>query len=264
MKIRNILQLLFIAIIIVSCNNNAKETKTKVSTDIHKKEAHWAYKGEMGPEHWKEIEKNSDCDGKFQSPINIVNTKKDESLKPLEITYSDNTKIHDVINNGHSIQYNFEKGDYITLDGKKYKLVQFHFHEPAEHTINGIRYPMVIHLVHVSDIGEYAVLAVMAEEGENSKAFDFLESFLPLEEGMKKEVNLPFDMNDNLPENKGYYNYTGSLTTPPCTENVQWFIFKQPITVSLEQVLKLRALMPLNNYRNEQLINGRVIKASKF
>ena len=106
---------------------------------------HWSYQGESGPAHWAEIEKNSDCDGLHQSPVNIIEFNSQpgsEDELSLEIHYEDETKIHDVINNGHSIQYNFELGDYIKFQGKRYDLKQVHFHEPAEHTINGIRYPI--------------------------------------------------------------------------------------------------------------------------
>ncbi len=218
---------------------------------------HWSYSGETGPEHWAEIEVDSDCNGKFQSPINIVKYKENGNLKAIDLYYADETRIHDVTNNGHSIQYNFETGDYILVNGLKYDLKQVHFHEPSEHTIDGVRYPLEMHLVHMDDSGQYTVISVMAKEGEGSIPFDFLESFLPLKAGESKKVDRPFNMNDNLPELKDYFFYTGSLTTPPCTEGVNWYIFKEPITVSLEQVDLLKNLMPINNYRNEQPHNGR-------
>jgi carbonic anhydrase len=243
-------------------NTSHEQKENEATTFESHSEKHWSYSGETGPEHWKEIEKGSECGGKFQSPINVVNYDEDSALQPLKISYSDSTHIHDVVNNGHSIQYNFDPGDYISLYNKKYELKQFHFHEPAEHLIDGIRYPMVIHLVHINDAGQYAVLAVMAKEGKSSEAFDFLESHLPIQVGESKIVDVAFDMNLNLPETKTYFTYTGSLTTPPCSEGVSWFIFKEPITVSLKQVEELRKLMPLNNYRDEQPHNGRSIKVS--
>ncbi|QTE23872.1 carbonic anhydrase [Polaribacter cellanae] len=273
MNIKNsIFVVVLFAITFTSCNKSTKtekklETTSKnegVSNANHKKK-HWSYAGETGPEHWAEIEKDSECDGEFQSPINIVsvNAMADVALKPLDIHYALNTKIHDVKNNGHSIQYNFEAGDYINYKGEKFDLKQIHFHESSEHTIDGIRYPLVIHMVHVSKKGEYLVLAVMAKEGVSSAPFDFLESYLPLKKGEMKTVDTSFNLNLNLPKNKGYYNYVGSLTTPPCTQGVNWFVFKEPITVSLEQVNKLKKLMPINNYRNEQPLNGRKVKMTK-
>lgn len=246
-----------------ACNDHTDQKPTnEVVSYISHSDKHWSYAGETGPEHWKEIEEGSECGGKYQSPINIVNYTQDSTLEPLKVSYSDSTHIHDVLNNGHSIQYNFDPGDYITLHNKKYGLKQFHFHEPAEHLIEGVRYPMELHLVHVNDAGQYAVLAIMAKEGKSSEPFDFLESHLPVQVGYTEIVDMAFDMNLNLPNQKTYFTYTGSLTTPPCSESVEWFIFKEPITISLEQVEKLRELMPLNNYRDEQPHNGRTIKIS--
>ena len=262
-------KVLFISLLLVlgSCKNEQrldKESQKNSETEIGEHgEKHWSYQGETGPEHWAELEKDSDCGGMYQSPINIVNYSTNTSLTPIEVHYTKDTKIHDVTNNGHSIQYNFDPGDYIVLNDDTYVLKQFHFHEPAEHTIDGVRYPLVLHLVHVGKEGKYAVLAVMAKEGESSEPFEFLEHYLPLKEGETKIVDRSFDMNYNLPQQRGYYAYMGSLTTPPCTEGVQWLIYKEPITVSLAQVEALQKVMPLNNYRNLQPHNGREISASK-
>jgi carbonic anhydrase len=245
-----------------SSGNNQRALDSVVAQGSSQ-QGHWSYEGETGPEHWAEIEAGSDCNGKFQSPINIVKYKENTNLKPIALYYANKTKIHDVTNNGHSIQYNFEPGDYIVVNGLRYDLKQVHFHEPSEHTIDGVRYPLEMHLVHINDSGQYTVIAVMAKEGISSIPFEFLESFLPLKPGENKIVDFPFDMNDNLPENKEYYFYIGSLTTPPCTEGVNWYIFKEPITVSLEQVELLKNLMPVNNYRNEQPHNGRQIYVSR-
>ncbi len=265
-------KILFLALsilVLFSCKNKT-EIKTLNSTsneeeygEVHQKEEqHWTYEGETGPEHWVEIEKQSDCDKIRQSPINIIDVDAvvDTSLNPINIFYSSDVKIHDVTNNGHSIQYNFEKGDYITLDDEKYELKQIHFHEASEHTINGVRYPLEMHLVHVSRDNKIAVLGVMAIEGKSSEPFTFLENYLPVKSGETKPINSTFDLNLNLPDNKEYYTYGGSLTTPPCTESVSWYVFKTPITVSLNQVKQLQELMPLNNYRNEQPLNGRIVK----
>lgn len=222
---------------------------------------HWSYTGETGPQHWAELEKDSECNGSNQSPVNIVNYKTDPNLPPLLIKYADSTHILNVENNGHSIQYNFKAGDYLLLGNQQFNLLQFHFHEPAEHLIDGVRYPLELHLVHQNKQGAYAVLAIMAKEGKSSEPFNFLESYLPLTVGESKLVDTAFDMNLNLPANRAYFTYQGSLTTPPCTQNVSWFIFKEPITVSLAQVEQLKFLMPLNNYRDEQPINNRVILA---
>ncbi|RXP54265.1 carbonic anhydrase family protein [Lutibacter sp. HS1-25] len=251
--------IMLIAILAISC----KEKKSQNTEETHSEhqEKHWTYEGETGPEHWDEIEANSDCNGMHQSPINIIeiDAKIDAELQPLDIHYSDKVKIHEVTNNGHSIQYNFEEGDFINLNNEQYDLKQIHFHEGSEHTLDGVRYPLEIHLVHLNKDKEIAVLSILVKEGENSEPFTFLEQYLPVKAGETKEINEYFDINLNLPSNKSYFAYSGSLTTPPCTENVSWFVFKNPITVSLEQVKILQALMPINNYRTEQPINDRVI-----
>ena len=227
---------------------------------------HWSYQGETGPAHWAEIEKDSDCSGRHQSPVNIIEIHtrigSDEEMA-LEIFYEDSTRIHDVVNNGHSIQYNFELGDYIKFNGQQYDLKQIHFHEPSEHTINGVRYPIEMHMVHTSRDGNLTVLGIMGIEGINSAPFQFLENYLPVKAGGSKTIDSPFNLNMNLPEERDkFFYYSGSLTTPPCSEHVNWIVFKTPITLSLEQVKVLQELMPVNNYRNEQPLNDRVVLRS--
>lgn len=244
-------------IILMGCDNSKSDKKTN-----EEPKKHWNYDGETGPEHWSEIDQN-DCGGSAQSPVDIVETEKDETLKPIDFHYSQETKIHDVVNNGHSIQFDFEEGDYIILNEEKYNLVQFHFHEPAEHTIRGVRYPLVIHMVHMNKDGKFAVVAIMAKESkDNNETFDFLDKFLPIKVNESIEVKDVFNLNNVLPENQTYYTYTGSLTTPPCTEGVQWFIFKNSVDVSIKMIEDLRKIMPVNNFRNIQQLNGRIIKES--
>ena len=235
-------------IILSSCKN---EEKIK----------HWTYEGETSPEHWVEIEKNSDCDGKSQSPINIItdHTLPVNNVNDLEVFYTPETVISKVENNGHSIQFDFEPGDSIQYKKEIYHLKQIHFHEPAEHLINGIRYPIEIHFVHKSDYENLTVLSIFGEEGEVSGMFDFFESFLPIKEGESKEINYAIDLTSLYPKSKDFYSYSGSLTTPPCTENVNWVIFKDQLILSYKQVLKLKSNMPLNNYRNEQPLNKRKV-----
>ena len=230
-------------------------------TSIHENHD-WAYDGENGPENWHKS--HTDCAGDHQSPINIVT--KDAKAEPLgkpHPSYKEETMIHDVINNGHSVQFNFELGDHHVFDGVQYNLKQIHFHEPSEHTINGVRYPMVIHLVHQSEAGKLLVFAVMAEEGKGSPPFNFLESYLPIKKGVTKKVAKNFSLPSILPKDKGYYYYVGSLTTPPCTEGVNWIVFKNPITVSETQVEKMRQSLPNSNFRPAQPLNNRVVKMTE-
>ncbi len=247
----------------LSCGREAQ--KVKITEESH--ESHWSYEGETSPEHWAELEKNSDCSGQRQSPINIIdiNTIEDkEQISLIDFYYSPKTILNKVRNNGHSIQFDFELGDSIVNNGVNFDLIQIHFHEPSEHTINGVRYPIEIHLVHQSEQKNYTVLSVLGIEGERSQTMEKMESFLPLQIGQEKEIEKAFDLSRIFPENETYYSYGGSLTTPPCTENVQWIVFKEPIAVSLEEVLKLKDNMPLKNYRDEQPLNDRLVYFHKM
>ena len=240
---------------LVSCSSDDEQQVT------HAHE--WSYEGKTGPDYWVEVESDSECGGAFQSPVDILSAQVDSTLQPLDIHYNVDTKISEVVNNGHTVQFNFNPGNYITVNGEKYELKQFHFHELSEHTVSGIHYPLEIHLVHVSEAGKYAVLSVMAEESETgSQAFVFLDSYLPLAVEETKAVSSAYNMNDLLPGEKHYYTYTGSLTTPPCTEAVQWFIFKESVRVPIKLIKDLHDIMPINNYRPTQPLNGRVVKES--
>lgn len=223
--------------------------------------SHWSYEGETSPEHWAEIEKNTNCNGMKQSPVNIIesNTVVNPSASNLSVMYSPRTVLNKVKNNGHTIQFNFYPGDSIIYQHKAYSLKQIHFHEPAEHLHNGIVFPIEIHLVHISKDNEIAVMGIFGMEGEESQLFEFMESFLPLENGEEKIINQRLDLTDLFPDVTDFYSYNGSLTTPPCTENVKWIVFKNPIILSLEEVMELKNNMPLNNYRNEQPLNDRII-----
>lgn len=244
--------LLFIFTLIVSCQS-----------DKHK---HWSYQGETSPEHWVEIEKNTSCDGQNQSPVNIIeaSTILNPSPKDLNVMYSPTTVLNKVENNGHSIQFDFNPGDSILYKHNTYLLKQIHFHEPAEHLLNGIKYPIEIHLVHVSKDNAITVLGILGMEGKESQLFEFFESFLPLENGEEKIIDQSLDLTSLFPDLTDFYSYSGSLTTPPCTENVNWVVFKQPIIISLEEVLRLKENMPLNNYRNEQPVNDRIIYHNSY
>jgi len=259
-----------IVLLLISIFSCRKESQTGVNNEAskeHSQESHWSYEGETSPEHWAELEKNSDCAGNRQSPVNIIDfhTVEDKEQKSqIDFFYSPKTILNKVRNNGHSIQFDFDKGDSIAYNQVKFNLIQIHFHEPSEHTINGVRYPIEIHLVHQSQQINYTVLSIFGIEGEESQTMEEMESFLPLKKGQEKEIEKAFDLSRLFPSDRSYYSYEGSLTTPPCTENVEWVIFKEPIVVSLEEVLKLKDNMPLENYRDEQPLNDRLVYLHKM
>lgn len=269
--------LLFIsAIIFISTciesdkNPNTKSENMEAQAELIQNnviEQYWIYEGETDPEHWEEIGQNSSCEGYRQSPVDIIERDAlitNSGLKISDLHYPKETTIHSVTNSGHSIQYNFDRRDhYVTFKMKRYNLAQFHFHAPAEHTLNGVRYPLAIHMVHQSKDNHFVVFAIMVEEGENNEIFDFLESYLPLYGDETKEIGQPHNFNHYISDNFDHFYYKGSLTTPPCTETVNWFVFKNPFTISSGQVKLLAALMPRKNYREEQPLNGRRVFLSR-
>ena len=243
-------------IMLISCDKNKT---AQANNEAHE---HWSYEGETSPEHWAEIEKDSDCSGNFQSPVNIATSEaiKDTILKnKVDILYSPETELSQVKNNGHSIEFDFDEGDSIRYMNDIYHLKQIHFHEPAEHTINGVRFPLEMHLVHMDSKNQFTVISILGEQGFETEYSEFLNLFLPLKEGVTKEIHESFDLTDLFQDNTAYYSYKGSLTTPPCTEQVNWIILKESITISEEAVNFLKNNMPLDNYRNEQPLNGRKV-----
>jgi carbonic anhydrase len=220
---------------------------------------HWGYTGDIGPSHWGNLnEKFAMCsNGMMQSPINIVPTK-DINLEALGLNYD--TKSTSVINNGHTVQVNIKEGSSVVIDGKEYQLKQFHFHTPSENNINSKSYPLEAHFVHASKDGKLAVVAVMFEEGESNPIIDKIWSQFPLELNKEKSFQLSAsDVYAILPQNKDYYKFMGSLTTPPCTEGVKWNVFKTSVTISKDQVKKFFDIFGHTNNRPVQKTNNRVI-----
>lgn len=210
--------------------------------------AHWAYGGEAGPDHWAELAQEfGTCGaGKEQSPIDIkANLAIKANLGALKLDWKD-TPV-EILNNGHTIQANYAPGSTFTLKGKAYKLVQFHFHSPSEHLENGKGYAMEVHMVHKSDDGDLAVVGVLLKQGAENATIKKLWSELPKEENEKKTVAaLTINAKGFLPKRTSYWHYEGSLTTPPCSETVNWFVMKDAVTVSEDQIKTFTTLFPNN------------------
>ena len=222
---------------------------------------HWSYDGKGAPSAWGHLQPDfAACsEGKRQSPIDIQDGAKLE-LEPIKFDYKPAPLR--IIDNGHTVQVNFSEGSSITVSGLRYELKQFHFHKPSEERIDGKAYDMVVHLVHKSNDGRVAVVAVLMEAGAPNPFIAALWPHLPLESG--REVSLPevmVDLNGLLPETRSYFAYMGSLTTPPCTEGVLWLVMKTPVTVAAEQVGIFGKLYSMNA-RPVQPANGRLIKES--
>jgi carbonic anhydrase len=223
---------------------------------------HWSYSGKEGPEHWGDLEPEyATCKtGQHQSPIDIHDAKKSD-LPAIQFDY--HAAPLRIINNGHSVQVNYSPGSFITVGGKRYELRQFHFHHPSEETIDGKHFEMVIHLVHADDSGNFAAVAVLLKMGAENPAIEALWSHLPKQAGPEQKFeDVRIDASGLLPSAHGYYTYAGSLTTPPCGENVTWYILRTPATISKEQAAAFARLYE-HNVRPIQPLNGRVVLESK-
>ena len=225
-------------------------------------EAKWSYEGAAGPEHWGDLKAGfAACKtGQRQSPIDIRDANQ-ESLPPLQFHYK--TSPLKIINNGHSIQIDYAPGSSMSVGGKRYELRQFHFHHPSEEEINGQPYDMVIHLVHGDSGGRLAVVAVLLKQGNANAAIQRLWEHLPAAEGKEQSVRgVEADAAAMLPKTLAYYTFEGSLTTPPCSESVTWYVLKTPVEVSAAEVAAFAKLYP-HNARPIQPRNGRAILESK-
>ena len=224
-------------------------------------DVHWTYDGDTGPQAWANLkpEFNVCAIGKRQSPINIEDSATLQGpAEPIIFNYSPSNGT--VVNNGHTIQVDLAGDNSITVRGTNYKLVQFHFHHPSEERVNYKGFAMVAHLVHKSQEGQLAVVAVLLEPGQVNPLINKVWTYMPLDSGDK--VRMPtslVEMNELLPNDQRYYQFMGSLTTPPCSEGVLWLVLKQPMTVSREQLRLFSQLFP-NNARPVQSANSRTIR----
>ncbi|MEP7295011.1 MAG: carbonic anhydrase family protein [Burkholderiales bacterium] len=222
--------------------------------------AHWDYAGSGGPETWGQMKPEfAKCStGTRQSPIDIRDGIK-VSLDPVQFDYKPSA--FRVIDNGHTVQVNVAAGNSIEVMGRRYELVQFHFHRPSEERIDGRQFDMVAHLVHKDIDGRLAVVAVLLDRGSAQPIVQSVWNNLPLEKGEELAARSTINLNDLLPPERNYFTYMGSLTTPPCSEGVLWMVMKQPVQVSGEQIGIFARLYPMNA-RPIQSVAGRLIKES--
>lgn len=223
---------------------------------------HWAYDGKDGPEHWAELDKafGTCAAGHRQSPIDIREAKAAD-LPPIQFAYRP-TPLH-IVNNGHTIQINYAPGSFITVGGKRYQLTQFHFHHPSEERINGKGFEMVAHLVHRNAEGGLAVVAVLLDPGAEDPDTATLWQHLPAKEGPEQLLDdVQVDARGLLPKESGYYTFAGSLTTPPCTEDVTWFVLKTPKRIAQRQADMFARIYP-RDARPVQPLYGREVLVTK-
>jgi carbonic anhydrase len=251
-------------------------TPTPIPHDVH-----WSYAdGPGGPENWGNLNKeNLACNkGKLQSPINInIDNAVKVNLPALEFMYRQSPLA--IVDNGYTIMVNYGEGSNLMVDDRQYRLVQFHFHKPSEEAINGERMDMVAHLVHQHHSGAVAIVAVLmttkppvieskywwgsdTSPPQDNPLIQSLWSNIPLVKNREEYPGVMIDVAQLLPQDKTYFTYMGSLNTPPCTEEVLWFVMKTPITVSEEQVMNFGRIYPMNA-RPLQPKGDRLVKEAK-
>lgn len=219
---------------------------------------HWTYSGPEGPEHWGELtpEYSTCTTGKNQSPINLTHMIKGD-LPKIKVNYKvgGNT----LLNNGHTIQVNYAPGSSITVGGRSFELKQLHFHSPSENTIEGQSFPMEAHFVHADKDGNLTVIAVMFKYGKHNTELEKAWAQIPNIEGKSTVLNKAVNATDLLPHDYGYYRFSGSLTTPPCSEGVNWIVMKSFDTASKEQIEKFVHALHHNNNRPTKPLNNRMV-----
>ena len=223
-------------------------------------DTHWSYEGGTGPDKWAELDPaNAVCSaGSQQSPIDVGETVR-SALPPLKIAWGKSADT--IVNNGHTIQVNFAEGSTLTTAGGAYKLVQFHFHRPSEHLIGGKSFPMEVHFVHANPSGGLAVVGVLMAGGRANPVFNKIVTTMPEAEGPAVKADPAINPNGLLPARRGYYRYEGSLTTPPCSETVDWHLLIDPIQVAEADITRFAKLYPMNA-RPAQKVSRRFVLRS--
>ncbi len=219
--------------------------------------AHWSYSGHEGPANWGDLSGDyGQCQvGNAQSPINITRTAS-SSRSGIEFDYSDTPL--SIVNNGHTIQVNYSKDSFVRINGVVYKLLQFHFHSPSENAVKGSLYDLEMHLVHQASDGTLGVVGVLFKAGKKNQVIENIWKKMPRSKG-SVDVDAYINAANLLPKNGSYFYWQGSLTTPPCSEGVEWHLLTTPLTVSKAQVKAFGSLFGPNN-RPLQPLNGRSVE----
>lgn len=223
---------------------------------------HWSYNGDQGPSHWAGLNPEfALCgSGHHQSPINITDPKKTD-LPRLQFDYKP-SPLH-IVDNGHTVMINYAPGSFLQVGNKRFMLKQFHFHRPSEERIDGKDYEMSVHLVHADEHGNLAVVAVLLRRGKENSLIQELWSDVPQQKEHEAQLDkIQVNAKALLPAQLGYYTFPGSLTTPPCTENVTWLVLETPVTVSSREIQRFEKLYR-NNARPTEPLGDRVVLETK-
>jgi carbonic anhydrase len=255
-------------IAIVAALSIASCARTDTASEDHVP-AHWGYEANDGPDTWASMDSAwaACAEGLEQSPIDLANATKTElpgigidAPSGQEVAVLNQAGVIDALDNGHTIQINAKTGETLTVGDETYALVQFHFHAPSEHTVDGEHFPMEMHLVHQAQDGALAVAGVFIEEGAVNPSIAPLWAQLAEAPGTETTVQIPLEFADHLfsGDPTGVYYYGGSLTTPPCSEGVSWYIRRTPTQLSTDQIAAFTAVYNHNN-RSVQALNARTL-----
>lgn len=233
------------------------------SADMKPKEPpHWKYEGREGPAKWGELWPDWEkCKtGVEQAPIDLPK-KGDKPAKAVPLSISYGKFPLQILNNGHTVQVPAAAGGKLTIDGAEYGLQQFHLHAPSEHTVAGAKFDGELHLVHKSSNGDLAVVGILLKIGKENKILAPVFAAAPHEESheAKPVADASVDLSKLVPAKAAYYSYAGSLTTPPCSENVKWFVLTAPIEISDAQLEKFKGVMHGENARPTLPIGSRKV-----
>lgn len=224
--------------------------------------AHWTYAGATGPAKWSALDKGFGLckTGTAQAPVDIPDADaRKGDLPALLFNYKPSPL--KIVDNGHTVQVNYEPGSFVSVAGKRYELVEFHFHKPGEHKVDGKGHEMEAQMVHKGPDGSLSVIAVPLDAGKENRLIKTLWDNLPQDKGKERVVDaVKINALDLLPRDKGYYTFAGSLTIPPCTESVTWFVLKTPVQISADEIARFGRVYPMNarpiQPRNDRDIQG--------
>ncbi|AFY40374.1 Carbonate dehydratase [[Leptolyngbya] sp. PCC 7376] len=204
----------------------------------------WDYSGSESPDSWDDLSEDSKLckTGEMQSAMDFEMSDFDSDVS-VSLNYA--TTTFEVVNNEHSVQVNYPKGSTATIGDEIYNLLQFHFHTPSEHTVDGEYAEMEVHFIHSNDDGDIAVISSMIEAGAENYDVSKIWRNIPAM-GESRRSGLAVNPESLLPESMTHATYSRALTTPPCDENVSWIVMAEPITLSQEQIETFQGLYPMD------------------
>ena len=254
-----------LSVLLVGCDNGsnrAAEEPIVIAPEPEEpmlSEPDWGYSGDIGPENWASLDDGyAACSqGVEQSPIDVDVSTPPSRVPTITPDYSETPLV--IFNNGRTIEVEVHEGDSLTVGDNQWDVVQFHFHANSEHTFDGAAYDLEMHVVHADEAGNLAVLGLVIEPGEHNASLDAIFNNLPRELSSPTEIaGVTVNLAEVLPDELAAWRYSGSLTTPPCSEGVAWHVLSTPIEASLEQIGAFEGIFD-NNYRPTQALNEREV-----